>query len=96
MKELSRKTVKRSTNCGGPDQAKAQWIKENLKPGEVYAGLILGKGGAPDHHLILLPGETSANFKDAETWAKNAGGSLPTRRERKNDEPRTADGARSG
>src|SRR6478672_4360219 len=28
-----------------------------LADGECYAGLILGKEGAPDHHLILLPGE---------------------------------------
>lgn len=27
--------------------SKAQWIAENLKKGEQYAGLILGKNGAP-------------------------------------------------
>ena len=63
-------------------QAKAQWIKANLKKGEVYAGLILGKNGDPDQHIILMPGQaTDINFKDAEAWAKKQGGSLPTRRE---------------
>ena len=61
---------------------KAQWIKENLKPGEQYAGLILGKNGAADHHLVLLPGEADAvNWADAKACAKKAGGELPTRRE---------------
>lgn len=35
--------------------SKEQWLKENLREGEVYAGLILGENGAPDHHVILLP-----------------------------------------
>ena len=63
-------------------QAKAQWIKENLKKGEIYAGIILGKDGAPDQHLILLPGQANdVSFADAGKWAKKAGGELPTRRE---------------
>ena len=63
-------------------QAKAQWIKENLKAGEIYAGIILGKDGAPDQHLILLPGQANdVSFADAGKWAKKAGGELPTRRE---------------
>jgi hypothetical protein len=62
--------------------SKAQWISENLKPGEKYAGIILGKDGAPDHHLILLPGEAeSIKWEDAKKWATKAGGELPTRRE---------------
>ena len=62
--------------------SKAQWIKENLKPGEEYAGLILGKNGAADHHLVLLSGEAEAvNWADAKAFAKKAGGELPTRRE---------------
>lgn len=61
---------------------KAQWIKKNIKPGEQYAGLILGKDGAPDHHLVLLPGEAEAvNWAGAKAFAKKAGGELPTRRE---------------
>ncbi|WP_455275102.1 DUF1566 domain-containing protein [Ralstonia thomasii] len=53
-----------------------------LNPGEHYAGLILGKDGEPDHHLILLPGdEAEMNWDDAKKWAKDQGGELPTRRE---------------
>lgn len=60
--------------------SKAQWIKENLRPGELYAGLILGKAGEPDYHLILLYGEAQGiNWKDAHEWAAEAGGELPTR-----------------
>ena len=62
-------------------QAKAQWIKANLKKGEVYAGLLLGKNGEPDQHIILLPGDTKGNFNVAQDWAKNIGGELPARRE---------------
>jgi len=62
--------------------SKAQFIKENLKKGELLAGLILGKNGDPDYHLVLLPGQAAdVNHKDATTWAKKAGGELPTRRE---------------
>ena len=62
--------------------SKAQWIEENLKPGEQYAGLILGKDGAPDQHVILLPGEAeAATWQQAKEWAEKAGGELPTRRE---------------
>lgn len=54
----------------------------SLNEGEIYAGIILGKGDEPDHHLILLPGETeSITWKKAQAWAKDAGGDLPTRRE---------------
>ena len=62
--------------------SKEQWIKENLKNGESYAGIILGKDGAPDHHLILLPGKAeSVSFEDAKIFAVKTGGELPTRRE---------------
>lgn len=62
--------------------SKAQWIKENLKPGEEYAGLLLGQDGQPDQHIILLPGEAdSVNWKQATDFARKAGGELPTRRE---------------
>ena len=63
--------------------SKAKWITENLKDGEHYAGLILGKDGEPDYHLILMPGRDNKKF----TWdqavkaAQEAGGELPTRRE---------------
>ncbi|CBJ38284.1 protein of unknown function [Ralstonia solanacearum CMR15] len=53
-----------------------------LSPGERYAGLILGKDGQPDHHLILLPGDAAElNWDDARKWAQEQGGELPTRRE---------------
>jgi hypothetical protein len=62
--------------------SKAQWIKENLKPGEEYAGLLLGKDGQPDQHIILLPGDPdSVTWKQAKDFAKKQGGELPTRRE---------------
>ena len=67
----------------GQAQAKIAWIAANLKDGEHYAGLILGKDGEPDHHLILLPGDNEKKY----TWdqamkvAKQLGGDLPTRRE---------------
>jgi hypothetical protein len=62
--------------------SKAQWIAENLKAGEVYAGLILGLDGQPDHHLVLLPGEAErVTWVEAKDFAAQAGGELPTRRE---------------
>jgi hypothetical protein len=62
--------------------SKPQWNAENLKPGEEYAGLILGKSGATDYHLILLPGQANdITWKDAKVWAETVGGKLPTLRE---------------
>ncbi len=62
--------------------SKQQWIAENLKPGEEYAGLILGKDGSKDYHLILLPGQANdVNWAAAMAWAKTVGNELPTRRE---------------
>ena len=53
-----------------------------LAEGEHYAGLILGKEGNPDHHLVLLPGEAEeVSWAAARDWAGSAGGELPTRRE---------------
>jgi hypothetical protein len=37
--------------------AKKTFLASILKKGEVYAGIILGKEGDPDHHLILLPSD---------------------------------------
>lgn len=57
-------------------------LEAELKDGEHYAGIILGKDGAPGHHLILLPGGAkSINWPNAKEWAAKAGGELPTRRE---------------
>jgi len=57
-------------------------IKQSLRDGEAYAGIILGKSGMPDHHLILLAGDIDdVTWSAARTWAANAGGELPNRRE---------------
>jgi hypothetical protein len=62
--------------------AKASFLASVLKPGEHYAGIILGKDGEPDHHLILLPGEAeSVTWEKAKEFSAKAGGDLPTRRE---------------
>lgn len=53
-----------------------------LGEGELYAGVILGKEGKRDHHLVLLPGEAEeVSWAAARDWAVSAGGELPTRRE---------------
>lgn len=63
--------------------AKQQWLKENLNPGEVYVGILLGVDGQPDQHIILLPGEAEGvSWDAAKHFAQKAGGGLlPTRRE---------------
>jgi hypothetical protein len=54
----------------------------DLKPGEHYAGIILGDDGKPSHHLILLPGDVDdVTWAQAKEFAEKAGGELPTRRE---------------
>jgi hypothetical protein len=56
--------------------------EEMLATGETYAGLILGKDGKPDHHLVLLPGDAAdVSWMTARDWAAASGGELPTRRE---------------
>jgi hypothetical protein len=50
----------------------------DLNPGEVYAGVVL-INGALSHHVILLPGEFPGGvWADADAWAAQAGGALPT------------------
>lgn len=62
--------------------SKEQFMRESLREGEVYAGLLLGKNGAPDQHLFLLPGEVEkATWAKAKEWAEKEGGRLPTRQE---------------
>lgn len=57
-------------------------VTQTLQEGECYAGLILGKNGAPDHHVVLLPDDVEdATWSAARAWAASAGGDLPTRRE---------------
>lgn len=65
-----------------PSEIKAAWLKAHLKKGELYAGIILGKNGTPDHHIILLPGDSEGiTWTKAKEFAARAGGELPTRRE---------------
>ena len=53
-----------------------------LNEGEIYAGLILDAEGKPQHHLVLLPGDTGdLSWKMAKALAETAGGELPTRQE---------------
>jgi hypothetical protein len=53
-----------------------------LKPGEYYAGIILGKDGEASYHLVLLAeSRESISWKDALDWAESIHGELPTRRE---------------
>ncbi len=64
------------------NNAKNEFLKSLLKAGEEYGGLLLGKDGEPDQHIVLLPGEAQAvNWDDAKKFAADAGGELPTRRE---------------
>jgi hypothetical protein len=57
-------------------------VKEGLKEGESYAGLILGKEGTPDYHLVLLADDAGdVSWPTAREWAAGRGGDLPTRRE---------------
>jgi hypothetical protein len=65
-----------------PSELKASYLAANLKKDESYAGLILGKNGEPDYHLVLLPGDVDdVTWDQAKAFAKKAGGELPTRRE---------------
>ena len=58
----------------------AQFLKDNLRPGEEYAGIILDPKG--DYHVFLLPGYVEGvTWAQAKEFAKKAGGELPTRRE---------------
>jgi hypothetical protein len=52
-----------------------------LAKGEIYAGILL-VDGKPDHHVILLAGDSKPlEWKKAIEWAKKQGGELPTRKE---------------
>lgn len=55
----------------------------DLRPGEHYAGIIVGKDGEPSHHVILMAEQPTdnLNWEAALDWAKRIGGELPTRRE---------------
>lgn len=63
------------------ENAKQAFLASILKEGEKYAGILLGKDGEPDRHIILLPGAAeNVNFDDAKKFAESIGGELPTRR----------------
>ena len=52
--------------------------------GGIYAGIMRGVDGAPDQHLVLLPGAAEdVSWEAAGEWAKAEGGELPTRREQR-------------
>lgn len=45
-----------------------------LEKGEHWAGVILNKDGAPNHHLILLADESErVTWPKAKKWAAEAG-----------------------
>lgn len=57
-------------------------IQEMLREGESYAGLILGKNGEADYHLVLLPEEAAdVSWPAASEWAASRDALLPNRRE---------------
>jgi hypothetical protein len=57
-------------------------IQEMLREGESYAGLILGKNGESDYHLVLMPDEAvDVSWPSATEWAVGREGILPNRRE---------------
>ena len=50
--------------------------------GGIYAGIIRGVAGAPDQHLVLLPGDAdNVDWEAAGAFAASVGGELPTRAE---------------
>ena len=50
--------------------------------GGIYAGISRGTLGAPDQHLVLLPGEAvDVDWEAAGAFAASVGGELPTRAE---------------
>lgn len=55
----------------------------SLLPGERYAGPVLDKDGKVKHHLVLLAARPAVdvNWKAAQAWAVDVGGTLPDRQE---------------
>jgi hypothetical protein len=51
--------------------------------GGIYAGIMRGAPGAPDYHLVLLPGDIEGDYAKAQEFAASAGGELPSRREQR-------------
>lgn len=65
------------------NQSLEQFIRDNLRDGETYAGIILGKDGANSYHLVLLPAVPcyKLNWDDAKKWSESINAELPNRRE---------------
>ncbi len=54
----------------------------DLQPGEHYAGVVLDEACHVKHHLVLMaPRAEELTWQAAIDWAKEQGGSLPTRQE---------------
>lgn len=64
-----------------PDMTKELWLQQTLKPGERYGGLLLGRNGEPDQHLIVIGSTAQLNYSDACKWAAISGGVIPSVRE---------------
>ena len=62
--------------------AKQAFLAENLRKGEVYGGIVLGKDGEPDYHLFAQT-ETieSATFDEVKAYVEKVGGEGATRRD---------------
>jgi len=64
--------------------AKRQFLEENLRPGEVWSGLMLGTPDDPrDYHLFVMDGDIEGDWDKCMKWAAEIGGDLPTRREQR-------------
>lgn len=62
--------------------SKTAFLQEHQRPGEVYAGLILGHNDEPDYHLFFsIPDCGKLNWKSAINFAKKHKLALPNRRE---------------
>ena len=62
--------------------AKQAFLAENLRKGEVYAGIILGKDGEPDYHLFAQTKFIdSATFEEVKAYVEKAGGEGATLRD---------------
>lgn len=72
-KPAANRAVKKTTKSATP----------KLNKGEVYLGVVCKDGKlAKAQHIILLPGDKGdVKWADAVAWAKENGGTLPTRME---------------
>ena len=66
-------TTRKPTRAAAPRKPATPKLAE----GETYVGITLHDDRL--HHLILLPGETTATWTNADAWAHKQGGMLPSR-----------------